>query len=612
MTALFDDPKYREAAEKAKDFIVRQMNVNNYIVFPSLRENYSEAHTDAVIAAVNMPEGATINYPTYIWCERFYDEQYTGICSGGHQNLGAAAKHMGVEVSVYTDARYRSCVCPLHNDGTWMTEQYFKETDYYGVGGVVTKTETYWYRKEKVINESGSNGIKGFTLKYYNWLDEDGTPIDVDNLPGKLVQTFHQELLTPDSLGNVPKQEFIRAETYTLKPVLVDDTIMDDAVPKYADYSASLFVFADVEYDAYTTDIYYDGVVTADNLPQSPEALPEQPSPFIKDAIVQPYAEGKVIITWIGNFTDACTITLDGQSRSVSGQAVVEGYYTFRTVMDAPLGGQYTLTITGKNGVSLTKSFATPDNRRFLIVGDPQLIGEDTAQKWYEVQSVLSPLPTLILSLGDQVDAISDSLKRAGQLTMFTAEQSVPIATIRGNHEKNDHYLAHYGFPHADGANYYFLHKGVLFIALDTENSNAQYHIDFIKKALAAETYDWSILLMHRGLYSLRKSSAGDKIGALRTELSDFIVKETDIALVLNGHEHYYARTQYPGKLFLTATTCTGAKYYVPDYLSAPWKDVVLESPTPLYTVMDVTSNQLVLTTYDFEGNTVDTVSVGR
>lgn len=164
MTPLFDDPKYREAAAKAKDFIVRQMNVNNYIVFPSLRENYSEAHTDAVIAAVNMPEGATINYPTYIWCDRFYDEQYTGICSGGHQNLGAAAKHMGVEVSVYTDARYRSCVCPLHNDGTWTTEQYFKETDYYGVGGVVTKTETYWYRKEKIINESGSNGIKGFTL----------------------------------------------------------------------------------------------------------------------------------------------------------------------------------------------------------------------------------------------------------------------------------------------------------------------------------------------------------------------------------------------------------------------------------------------------------------
>jgi hypothetical protein len=103
-------------------------------------------------------------------------------------------------------------------------------------------------------------------------------------------------------------------------------------------------------------------------LPENPIILPEEPVPFIRDAIVQPYtSEGKVIITWITNFTDACTITVNGNSQQVSCEDIVDGYYTFHAVVEAPLGGEYFYTIEGKNGVTLTKSFAMPDNMRFLI-----------------------------------------------------------------------------------------------------------------------------------------------------------------------------------------------------------------------------------------------------
>lgn len=613
MPEIFHGEKYKTASQKAIDFMRRQMNVNNYSLFPTLKEDYSEGHTDAVIANVNVPDGAAVNYPTYVYCDQFYDETYVGICSGRHQNLAAAAKRMGLEITTYTDALYRSNICPLHEDGTWRSEQYFKETDYYGVGGVVTKTETYWYRLDKIINEGMSNGIKGFTLKYYDWLDEDGSVLDVDHLPETVVQLFNQELLEPDEEGNVPREEFIRAETYTLRPTLVDDTILDDAVPSYADYTASLFIFADVEYEARSARILYDGRVSAENLPANPEPMPDTPVPFIRDAFVQPYRmEGQVIITWITNFPDACRIRIGDTAKDVNAESVAEGYFSYHAIMEAPLGGSYSYTIEGKGGVSLTKSFAVPDNTRFLIAGDPQIIDEPSAQTWYQVQNILNPLPALIISMGDQVDAIADPQVRKTQYTLFTGQHSVPVATVRGNHDKNEHYFGHFGLPNARDGNFHFMHKGVLFIGIDTNSLNYQFHIDCIRNALAGSVYDWAVLLMHHSLYASSKAGITDKVNTLRDDLSDFIVKETDIALVLAGHEHYLCRTTYPGKLFFTTPTCTGSKYHVPDNPSAVWNQVTVEQKEPMYTVMDVSQNQLVLTTFDFDGNIIDSVSVGR
>ena len=42
MTNLFDDEKYQAAAQKAIEFIKRQMNVNKYSLFPVLKEEYTD------------------------------------------------------------------------------------------------------------------------------------------------------------------------------------------------------------------------------------------------------------------------------------------------------------------------------------------------------------------------------------------------------------------------------------------------------------------------------------------------------------------------------------------------------------------------------------------
>ena len=628
---IFDEEKYREAAQKAYDFIVRQLNVNDYSLFPRMKENYEDSHTSRIFATVDMPADAKVNYPTYIYCDRFYDHEYQGVCTGGHKNTGTARKTLGVEITVWTDAKYRSCICFLHEDGTWRSEQYFRETDYYATGygdsEKIVKYETYWYRHDKIINESGSNGLKGFDLKYYRWVDDNGDEIDPDHFPAKEVWTDPEyqaaidayeewESLTPEEQAENPmdppeRAHFVRAKAYTLRPELMDDTVIDDAIPKYADYDTVQYVYADVEYKTEAQSIIYDGEVSAADLPDTAPELPDLPEPFIRDAIVQPGAvKGQLIITWITNFTDDCTLVFGGNTYTVSGDSVAAVYYTYHATVSAALDQTHQYTISA-NGVSLTKSFSYPDSSRFLVVGDPQITIPQTADTWYQIQNILDPLPTMIVSMGDQVDAITDAILRTEQYHEFTAQQTVPIATVRGNHDRDVNFLGHYGLPNASAGNWHFVHNGVLFIEIDSNVSDVVFHRQFITQALQTE-HTWAVLLMHHSMYSTSSRALNNSTSALRNSLTGFIVDETDIDLVMAGHEHFLSHTTYPGKLFFTCATCTGSKYYTADNKDVEWSQVTIDTKVPKYTVMDVTDTLLTLRTYDLSGTMLDMCTVTK
>ena len=605
---------YEQSAQKCLAFIKSQLNVNNYTVFPRFNQDYDEYYTGPVSGTVKMPADAEVTFPNYIYCDRFYDETYSGVCSGKHQNTGTARVNLGVEVATLTDGRHVSCVCPLHEDGTWRTERYYRTTEIYGIDGVETKRVTYWYKDDVEINTSGSNGLKEFELKYYAWIDDNGDFIDVDNLPPTVHEGEDPEPPTDLPEGEEPPRSVLmRTVTYTLRPTLLDDTAIDNAIPIYQDYEANFFVYADVEYLSQTTNILYDEQVLSSDLPSNPPTLPDKPTPWIRDIIFSPASSTDTLsVSWISNFDGPCTISINGSSKTVSPSSITKGYMTYKATVRVERGSRYSYTISG-SGVSETGTINYPKTNLYRIMGDPQLIDEASAQNWYAMQNVGSPAgvePTLILSMGDQIDSIGNATLRNAQYTMFTKNQTVPIMVNRGNHDNNDAFLAHFNLPNAEEADYYFIHNGVLFVLIDTNHKDYDKHKRIIEEGLASGPYDWAVLITHHSLYSSGKRATSDGVLELRKALNDFIVSKP-FDIVLSGHDHIYCRTSKPGKLFVTAPSSTGSKYYeIVDGL--PWTEVSMKLTKPACIDMEVTSTSLNFSVINMEGKIIDEFEVTK
>lgn len=608
---IFSDTKYTQAADKCLQFIKNQLNVNNYSLFPHFSDYYADDYVKRVTGHVDMPPDANVKFPNYIYCDQFYDENYVGICSGKHQNTSPATKNLGVIITTYIDQEYNSVICPLHNDGTWKSERYYRTTEYYTIGSELVSEVTYWWRQDVILNENYANNLKNFYLKYYQWIDDEGTIIDVDNLPPTKHIRYRDRTQEEIEAGIYPTLD--HTKTYTLKPTLLDDNIIDNASPYYTDYDINLYIYADVEYLALTENIIYDETVTSADLPINPPRLTEEPVPFIKDVIVQPGPnENTLCLAWITNFKDTCTLIFDDQEYSVTPETIAKEHRSCKVTVNATRGRSYNINISGK-GATFTSTINVPNNNTYLIAGDPQLITETDAEVWRELQTPQGITPTLIISMGDQVDAIADTVARAKQHTLFPMGQKAPIATVRGNHDKNTHFFSHYNLPNAENGNYWFKHGICLFIAIDTNIINVELHKTFIRKALNATTYTWAILLTHHSLYSTGASVTTQNTTTLREGLTDFIVNQTSIDFVLAGHEHYLCHTHYPGKLFFTAGTITGSKYQEKDILpDLPWSDVNIVSKTQKYTLMEVTNTHIELKSYDKEHNLVDSISISK
>ena len=134
----------------------------------------------------------------------------------------------------------------------------------------------------------------------------------------------------------------------------------------------------------------------------------------------------------------------------------------------------------------------------------------------------------------------------------------------------------------------------------------------FIRSALRSSSYTWAVLLMHHSLFSSSEMCQTAHVKTLRNSLTDFIVNDINIDFVLAGHEHFMCRTTYPGKLFFTVPTCTGSKYQPADNQEVEWNEVTIYQKKPMYTIMDVTSSVVTLTTKDLNGNVLDICEVRK
>jgi len=262
-------------------------------------------------------------------------------------------------------------------------------------------------------------------------------------------------------------------------------------------------------------------------------------------------------------------------------------------------------------------SYKTPPSGNaftFALVADPQITDGNqdgntkpaaspntTAQGWQDIVArIAEKEAAFILSVGDQVDAISYN---SSQYTKFFAPKelrSIPLAPVVGNHDLHTQYLDHFNMPNMFGtssygiytgliANYYYLYNNILFVALNTgpnisSSSAAQSAVAEYKKVIEAAKaahsgYDWLIVQHHRSTTSISSHACDMEIEYLIEAGFEKLMTDQGVDLVVAGHDHIHVRSHLmkwdaakgysvksadKGAIYLTLTTASGVKFYPP------------------------------------------------
>ncbi len=315
-----------------------------------------------------------------------------------------------------------------------------------------------------------------------------------------------------------------------------------------------------------------------------------------------------------------------------------------------------------RNGENVSKTFCfvtdPADSFNFIFVGDPQLGGSGNSAndevQWANTLNTIKqkfPETSLIVSAGDQVERGN----KEDQFSQFLSSDTLrgfALATSIGNHEGTKSssstdslylYTEHFNLPNTlstgkleakddTGSNYYYTYNNTLFMHLNTNSLNFDSHKSFMEKAIERNPEaTWKVVVMHYALYGAGEYFEEDPIIQRREALAP-IFDELGIDVVLNGHEHVYARshiiknnvpdtasgkktsvTNPDGTLYLTGGSSTGSKHYemLPDDRT-PHIAYKLKN-NAVFTNIEVTKDSFKLTTYrTSDGYAIDSFEIKK
>lgn len=117
MHELFSDDKYREASQKAYEFLKRMLDPSAWTVHPYYGEPYGTDYAYKLMwgGAKDIPDDAPRIDPNYLQPEQYYYPSYTGVIRGTCR-LPKGEDPRNYAVAVYTissDVRELACFCPL-------------------------------------------------------------------------------------------------------------------------------------------------------------------------------------------------------------------------------------------------------------------------------------------------------------------------------------------------------------------------------------------------------------------------------------------------------------------------------------------------------------------
>jgi predicted phosphodiesterase len=252
-----------------------------------------------------------------------------------------------------------------------------------------------------------------------------------------------------------------------------------------------------------------------------------------------------------------------------------------RSLHELRIGGlradtRYSYRVRWGEKASATYSFRTmpPEGVRRLRIaayGDSRSNPETHAAL---ARRMVAADPDLVIHTGDLVTdgTVKEQWKPQffDPICRLAAEK--PLIACLGNHEKDSpHYYAYFDYP-GNEAWFSYRAANLHVIVLDSQKPlgpGAEQQA-WLEKELAGPDADWRVVVLHSPLYT---SHPYRDIGPHRWALQDALDRG-GVDLVLNGHDHFYARTHRIGRawdpaskgLYQVTTAGGGARLYPIDY----------------------------------------------
>ena len=284
--------------------------------------------------------------------------------------------------------------------------------------------------------------------------------------------------------------------------------------------------------------------------------------------------ESQMGFTWYSMLAGEASLAIaandamtDAQTYAVTPATANDGQQSCQvTVTDLQPGTTYYYQLTNAGQKSDVYSFTTDDGGAFSFayVGGPQIgagstqsdiLGWDKTLNLIRSDKNFSDI-SFLLSAGDQVNGSSDEGQYDGYLD-HDVLTGLPAATVVGNHDSGSNaYGQHFNIANeseefgttAAGGDSYFVCNKVLFLVLNSNDMSVAEHKAFMEQAIAAsasQNIQWKVVVFHHSLFTVASHAMDSYItnpGGFKTQLVP-VLKELDIDVVLQGHDHVYCRT---------------------------------------------------------------------
>lgn len=336
-------------------------------------------------------------------------------------------------------------------------------------------------------------------------------------------------------------------------------------------------------------------------------------------------------------------LAVTGRSEDVIADGVTARYHSVIFKGLAP-GTAYAYSVGSGNDASEWFTFTTAEAAAgpfsFLWFGDSQVGPISSYARVIRQAYRTVPDAAFMIFTGDMVDGgydartLDDEWGEWYRAAGFIASE-VPVVATPGNHEFYDHYdrqkrdlnrywrpgfsLPENGPAGLEEAAYTFDYQGVRFIMISSDHmlrneAFARSQTEWVESLLKDNPCKWTVMAFHHPFFS----TAANRDNKVVRENLKPLVDRYGVDLVLNGHDHTYARgmmmpdeDKEKGKKSGTVyvVSVSGSKQYRQD--AEPWWEVGY-TKKQLWQAITVDGDRLTYRSYDASGTLADQFMLTR